>query len=116
MKTPVRTYKKLLRLSQNQTIYVDQGIEDALDHFAVEPKKCLANPSDVPIFLSVRIVDTEITASSTGENTSEISNIINEQHTGKNDTALRSSTEHVYQYERDAAKFAREFEDNMIRF
>lgn len=29
---------------------------------------------------------------------------------------LKSSVEHLYQYERDTADFAREFEENMVRF
>ncbi len=104
---------------QNQTNNVDQGIEDALDHFAIEPKKCLANPSDVPFFLSVRIVDDEVNSdvTKTEGSTAQVGgpnglNYEDQNENGHNKNPIN----HIYQYEQDAAKFAREFEENMVRF
>ena len=96
---------------QSQAINVDQGIEDALDHFAIEPKKCLANPSDIPLFLSVRIID-EVPTTSEGKVESKMDKS-NSNDGNKNQS---NPTEQVYQYERDAAIFAREFEESMVRF
>ncbi len=79
----------------------------------MEPKKCLPNPSDVPVFLSVRIVDDNLTDghvesnSDGGERGSNSGN-------NKNNYDSRKPAEHIlYQYERDAAVFAREFEESM---
>jgi hypothetical protein len=81
----------------------------------VEPKKCLINPSDVPVFLSVRIVDDDTTGgnhldshAAAGDKT--------ENRSSENHGKVKSSTEHLQKYERDAAVFATEFEANMVRF
>ena len=82
-----------------------------MDHFAIEPKKCLANPADVPLFLSVRIVDEEINADSKLEGGAYGGNMTKNENRNK-----RNPVDHIYQYEQDSAKFAREFEENMVRF
>ena len=113
----------LLDKKKNQTTNVDQGIEDALDHFAVEPKKCLANPSDVPVFLSVRIVDDvtdrQVEAAAGGDGGigaggDQGSSACNNSNINGSGNGSKKPVEHVlYQYERDAAVFAREFEEYM---
>lgn len=112
----------MFKIQQNQTINVDQGIEDALDHFAIEPKKCLANPVDVPFFLSVRIVDDEVVdadgnVESGGAGANNSIGAANSGMNNKNENQNRKNpVQHIYQYEQDAAKFARDFEENMVRF
>ena len=103
---------------------VDQGIEDVMDHFAIEPKKCLANPSDVPVFLSVRIVDDDVLATTNSGGTGTTSNTnggtihtdVNDKDNMIQDQMEKNPIEHVFQYEKDAAGFAREFEESMVRF
>ena len=41
---------------QNQAGNLDQGIEDASEHFVYVPKRCTVNAQDMAFFLSTRLV------------------------------------------------------------
>jgi len=45
-----------LNAAMNQASNMNDSIEDLLEHFVYIPKKCPANPQDVPFFLSTRLV------------------------------------------------------------
>jgi hypothetical protein len=54
----------------NQAGNLDRGIDDASEHFAYVPRRCLANAQDVAFFLSTRLVvaaPSSSSSSSSGE-------------------------------------------------
>ena len=75
----------------------------------------MANPSDVPVFLSVRIVEDDVQTDTTvveNKKNGKGTQISDNDGSGSN----RSPIDYVRQYEKDSAFFAREFEDNIVRF
>ena len=81
-----------------------------MEHFVYEPKKSTENPQHIPFFLSTRIVDTELNPNES--NVAGDTEVQSEQIPikAKNACAL------LKQYESNAAEFATEFEDNILRF
>jgi len=67
------------------------------------------DPSHIPFFLSVRIVDNDITEEKAIENEGE-------ENMNESFYTFKKPVETVHRYEKDAAEFAREFEENMVRF
>ena len=56
-----------LNAAFNQAGNLDRGIDDASEHFAYVPRRCLANAQDVAFFLSTRLVVAAPSSSSSGE-------------------------------------------------
>jgi hypothetical protein len=63
----------------------------------------------VPVFLSVRLIDDLSGDLQVEDSTDAISKNLENQ-------SKKNPIEHIYQYEKDAAGFAREFEESMVRF
>jgi hypothetical protein len=114
----------------NQTRNLDASIEDVMDHFVIVPKQPTANPSDIPFFLATRL-DLQQSQSGSGSNAKEDTT---EKKEGKDDaTASAASSNKVddfistlrddieplqilHQYETNASKIAKEYDEEMIRF
>jgi hypothetical protein len=81
-----------------------------MEHFVYEPKKSTENPQHIPFFLSTRIVDTEFNPNelnATGET---------EMQSEQIPIGTKNSCALLKQYESNAADFATEFEDSIMRF
>lgn len=87
-----------LNAAMNQTNNLDRSIEEIMNHFVYEPRKCTANPQDIPFFLSVRLVDG------------------NEEQKGEIESDCRNAFVVLNKYEKEAADLANQYEENMIRF
>jgi hypothetical protein len=109
--------------SKNQTGNLDQGIEDAAEHFVYVPKKATINPQDIAFFLSTRLV----TAAS-GENSDDdkaaavaADGADNGEGHDKSDPSSNlfgggDPTKRLRTYEMKTAVLASEFEEGMVRF
>lgn len=99
-----------LNAAMNQTILLDQGIEDVMEHFVYLPRKSPANPQDIPFFLSTRlevpvlVVEDSTATSAAGETTFASSK------------APEDPVQQLYDYETTTAQIAKKFEDSMVRF
>jgi hypothetical protein len=116
-----------LNAAFNQAGNLDRGIDDASEHFAYVPRRCLANAQDVAFFLSTRLVvapwwSSSWSSSSGGEwdddDDGGIDGKRNDDDGG--DGSGRGGEEpaaaRLRRYERRAAELASEFEGGMIRF
>ena len=99
----------------------NQGIDDVLEHFVYLPKKCPANPQDVPFFLSTRLTEVPTAATTTtNDNDEDKSNVENHPQQKKHEKEAgileEDPTKVLRLYEEHATKLAAEFEENMIRY
>jgi len=97
------------------------GIDDVLEHFVYLPKRCPANPQDVPFFLSTRLTDTPpAKAAPTISDTKKDDDNESEQKGADDEVSQKGieedPTKTLRIYEEYAAKMAVEFEDSMIRY
>ena len=90
---------------------MDRGIEDVTEHFVYQPKKCPANPQDIPFFLSTRLADTSLDNSMTNGDDDK-QNIISVDEIDE----LKDASIILSSYEADAAQLASRYEEKMIRF
>ena len=67
----------------------------------------------MPFFLSVRIVDDVIDSDVKVEGGADGGALGGKKNANRNQ---KNPVEHIIQYEKDAARFAREFQENMVRF
>ena len=65
------------------------------------------NPQDIPLFLSVRLVE---------ENNKDKDTTHNEDSAVQSESGFNNPIEFLTRYEKNAADLANEFEDNMVRF
>ena len=107
---------------QNQAGNLDQGIEDASEHFVYVPKKCTVNAQDMAFFLSTRLV-----TAAGGENNNDSVEQTKAGTGGGDDDGGGGGTSTQYyggeepstrlrRYEGQVAELASEFEDGMVRF
>ena len=86
------------------------------EHFVYQPKKCPANPQDIPFFLSTRLEDTAL------ENTTTSMAKDNDENDKQNILSvdeideLKDASVVLSSYEAEAAKLASRYEEKMIRF
>jgi hypothetical protein len=99
-----------LNAALNQTLSMDRSIDDVLEHFVYVPRKSTANAQDIPFFLSTRLEtpSTEPTASEQREL----------QEDPFRELVTRGDpVQQLARFERDAAKLAADYEENMmVRF
>ena len=107
-----------LNAAFNQAGNLDRGIDDASEHFAYVPRRCLANAQDVAFFLSTRLVVAAPSSSSSGERDDGEGNDgkRNDDDGGDCDGGGEEPAARLRRYERRAAELASEFEGGMIRF
>ena len=108
-----------LNAAFNQAGNLDRGIDDASEHFAYVPRRCLANAQDVAFFLSTRlVVAAPSSSSSSGERDDCEGNDgkRNDGDGGDCDGGGEEPAARLRRYERRAAELASEFEGGMIRF
>jgi hypothetical protein len=117
-----------LNAAFNQAGNLDRGIDDASEHFAYVPRRCLANAQDVAFFLSTRLVVAPSSSSSSssssggGERDAAADGGIDGKRNDDDggDGSGRGGEEpaaaRLRRYERRAAELASEFEGGMIRF
>mmetsp|Transcript_28273 Transcript_28273/g.61557 ORF Transcript_28273/g.61557 Transcript_28273/m.61557 type:complete len:147 (+) Transcript_28273:105-545(+) len=100
-----------LNASMNQSGNLDRCIEPVLEHFVYVPKKCPANPQDVPFFLSTRL---------TAGDASQVADASGGSDVKGNDADLAATIEDpvkaLREFESTAAEVAADFESKMIRF
>mmetsp|Transcript_4019 Transcript_4019/g.6114 ORF Transcript_4019/g.6114 Transcript_4019/m.6114 type:complete len:143 (+) Transcript_4019:100-528(+) len=95
-----------LNAAMNQTNNLDQSIDDMMNHFVYEPRQSPTNPQDIPMFLSVRLVD--------DGNTMDIESKVKEDRSAETDVG--NPSEVLTQYEEKSADLANEFEESMVRY
>lgn len=111
-----------LNAAFNQAGNLDQGIEDASEHFVYVPKKCTVNAQDMAFFLSTRLV-----TAAGGENNNDSVEQTKAGTGGGDDDGGGGGTSTQYyggeepstrlrRYEGQVAELASEFEDGMVRF
>lgn len=113
-----------LNAAFNQSGNLDQGIEDASEHFVYVPKKCTVNAQDVAFFLSTRLVTAAGGGGGDGNNSGkegsggaggagddEVGGSPSSQYYGGEEPSKR-----LRRYEGQVAELASEFEDGMVRF
>jgi hypothetical protein len=112
---------------QNQSSNLDKCIEPVLEHVVYVPKKCTANPQDIPFFLSTRLTtdaqkqkaDTVAGAEKDGtekgggeveggETTSAAS--------AMEDADIEDPVKALKEFENLAAELAADYESKMMRF
>ena len=77
-----------------------------MNHFVYEPRQSPANPQDVPMFLSVRLVD--------DANTVDNESKVKEESNAEKD--IGNPSEVLAMYEEKAADLANDFEESMVRY
>jgi len=100
-----------LNAALSQSGNLDGGIEDLLEHFVYQPKKCPVNPQDVPYFLSTRLADAmnsvadadDMDATTAGDDS---------RMDGDDEDPIKS----LRQYEERAGELVSDFENAMVRF
>eukprot|EP00978_Attheya_sp_CCMP212_P022718 scaffold68194_cov58-Attheya_sp.AAC.5 len=97
------------RYLRNQTGNLDGAIEDVLEHFVYEPRKCTANPQDIPFFLSTRLTTVDTVPDETSKTNAKVDQVY--ESTEESDPAKV-----LKRYENRAAELAAEFEESMVRF
>uniref|UniRef100_A0A7S2XKB6 Uncharacterized protein n=1 Tax=Attheya septentrionalis TaxID=420275 RepID=A0A7S2XKB6_9STRA len=98
-----------LNAALNQTGNLDGAIEDVLEHFVYEPRKCTANPQDIPFFLSTRLTTVDTVPDETSKTNAKVDQVY--ESTEESDPAKV-----LKRYENRAAELAAEFEESMVRF
>lgn len=96
-----------LNAAMNQINNLDNSIDDIMNHFVYEPRKSTANPQDIPLFLSVRLVD-----ESKRENEKDEKEAVG----GKDGDASSDPVEVLNEYEKRAAIMANKFAESMVRY
>jgi len=86
-----------LNAAYNQTSNLDVAIQDVWEHFVYLPKQATANPGDIPFFLSTRLESPE-------------------EDSANNKLEVEDPVQQLAQYEKNAAKLVKEYEENMVRF
>jgi len=99
-----------LNAAMNQVGNLDRGIDDLLEHFVYQPRKCTTNPQDIPTFLSTRLVESDNTA------TVDVDENDDDNDCNNNNTKEINPVTVLRQYEDRAAALALEFENNLPRF
>jgi hypothetical protein len=92
-----------LNAALNQTVNLDKSIDDVMEHFVYLPKQATANPQDIPFFLSTRL---ELPGDDSGGHTEDASTL----------NVKFDPVERLTKFERNAAKLAAQYEENMVRF
>jgi hypothetical protein len=88
----------------NQSVNLDENIDDILEHFVYLPQKATANPQDIPFFLSTRL--------EAPPGTDTISSL-----DAQNKLLIRQDAiQQLANYENHTARLASHFEQNMVRF
>uniref|UniRef100_A0A7S2MHP4 Uncharacterized protein n=1 Tax=Helicotheca tamesis TaxID=374047 RepID=A0A7S2MHP4_9STRA len=107
-----------LNAALSQSGNLDQGIEDLLEHFVYEPKKCPVNPQDVPFFLSTRLADSG-TVDDTDTDavaTSAVGVAGAGGNTSRGEGDDEDPVKVLRRYEDRAGELVSEFENAMVRF
>lgn len=118
-----------LNAAMNQTVNIDQSIEDVTNHLVYEPKKSTTNPQDIPFFLSVRLVDENNANDNDGGNQDQGHDQEGDgegdgdgegnatlQMDGDESSVVINPSELLTRYEKNAADLANEFVENIVRF
>jgi len=117
---------------QNQSSNLDKCIEPVLEHFVYVPKKCTANPQDIPFFLSTRLTtDAQKQKADTAAASQGAANKDGTKKEGgeEGDNEMTSATDvamieteiedpvnALKEFENVAAELAADYESKMIRF
>lgn len=99
---------------QNQAGNLDGQIEDVLEHFVYVPKKCTANPQDIPFFLSTRLVDAA--AQQDRQQHPDGDDPGGDGGDGAAAFSVKDPVKVLRQFEDAAADVSADFEANMVRF
>jgi len=94
-----------LNAAMSQVGNLDRGIDDVLEHFVYEPKKCTANPQDIPTFLSTRLVESGNTGGGIQVENCDIAGI----ESGCSSNEIENQAVVLREYEDRASEFVNEF-------
>ena len=111
-------------LRQNQSSTLDRCIEPVLEHFVYVPKKCTANPQDIPFFLSTRLTtdaqkqkaDTASGADKDGTKKDEDDGEATATDIAMGDANIEDPVKALKEFENVAAELAADYESKMLRF
>ena len=113
-------------LRQNQSSNLDKCIEPVLEHFVYVPKKCTANPQDIPFFLSTRLTtDAQKQKADTASGADRDGTKKDEEGDGETtsatdvamgDTHIEDPVKALKEFENVAAELAADYESKMLRF
>jgi len=115
---------------QNQSSNLDKCIEPVLEHFVYVPKKCTANPQDIPFFLSTRLAtdaqkqkaDTAAASGADKDGTKKEGGEEEDGETGSSvdvamaETEIKDPVKALKDFENVAAELAADYESKMMRF
>ena len=110
---------------QNQSSNLDKCIEPVLEHFVYVPKKCTANPQDIPFFLSTRLTtdaqkqkaDTASGADKGGtKKDEEDGETTSAADVVMGDAEIEDPVKALKEFENVAAELAADYESKMLRF
>ena len=111
-------------LRQNQSSNLDKCIEPVLEHFVYVPKKCTANPQDIPFFLSTRLTtdaqkqkaDAASGADKDGTKKDEEDGETTATDVAMGDANIEDPVKALKEFENVAAELAADYESKMLRF
>jgi hypothetical protein len=96
---------------QNQSGNLNRCIEPVLEHFVYVPKKCTANPQDIPFFLSTRLAAGDASKVADASGGSDVKSNDADQA-----ATIEDPVKALREFESTAAEVAADFESKMIRF
>lgn len=121
-----------LNAAMNQSSNLDKCIEPVLEHFVYVPKKCTANPQDVPFFLSTRLTTdaqkqkADTAAASQGAankdgtkkegGEEEDNEMASATDVAMTETEIEDPVNALKEFENVAAELAADYENRMLRF
>jgi hypothetical protein len=106
-----------LNAALNQTVQMDQSISDVMEHFVYVPIKAVANPGDIPFFLSTRLEDeTAVHSTSSRATTSATTTATSEVSEFALDTDAVDAVQLLADFETTTADLAAEYDRTMVRF
>mmetsp|Transcript_840 Transcript_840/g.2337 ORF Transcript_840/g.2337 Transcript_840/m.2337 type:complete len:166 (+) Transcript_840:162-659(+) len=119
-----------LNAAMNQSSNLDKCIEPVLEHFVYVPKKCTANPQDIPFFLSTRLAtdaqkqkaDTAAASGADKDGTKKEGGEEEDGETGSSvdvamaETEIKDPVKALKDFENVAAELAADYESKMMRF
>ena len=104
------------QIQQNQSGNLDKCIEPVLEHFVYVPKKCTANPQDIPFFLSTRLTTTDASQQTVLSGSSDTKGIDTDGIMEYGTATIEDPVNALRVFESTTAEVAADFESKTIRF
>ena len=103
-------------LRQNQSSNLDKCIEPVLEHFVYVPKKCTANPQDIPFFLSTRLTTDAQKQKADTASGADRDGTKKDEDVTMGDANIEDPVKALKEFENVAAELAADYESKMLRF